>query len=1774
MRPLTPLVSISCFTTLLFVAQSGNAGTNLVTKTSQGSGANWTAAIWQTNNGAGTDTGAGTSVAPVAGNTYTESATATAFGNNTGNTRTRNPTAGGLTTFPGDSLTLNTNTDIRFKTATGLICNFPGVGGAAGLVLNGGVLNDGDNAVITIAGKILAVPGTVSYICPGNNGGGAAADTGRAFTVPAQLTGSGTMVLFQGPTNNPNQFTCPTNTFSGRWIVKAGRLMGTAQNSLGTNSIIVDPNFVLPVPPFSSSAPVIDIPGPAVLEPSYTLNSAGILVLTNGGKLRLHQEVCFTAVSIHDPNLGINSNLSAGIHYFSELITNYPNNFDPGGSGAIVVQPFGTPPPLPPDIKAQPQPAIVYTNATARFFVTAADNGFPPLTYQWQRNGTNLTDGGNISGSTSSTLLVSSASPADAIGYNVIVANASYQVTSSIVSLSLTSANETYESAVVTAGPVALYQFNENADPLTNAEAFDFAGSYNGNYGVGAQNAFNGIGGPQAADGYAGFAQGNAAAAFTLAIPASQVAVPPWNLNTNTVTIAAWVNPNGGQNPNEALVFCRGGATVGGLCYASALGGSFLGYNWNDEPDTFNWSSGLIPPAGQWSLVALVVTPTNATVYVLNTAGLAASSHAYNHAVLPFEGTTLVGNDPAGTAGNRSFNGSIDDVAIFRRALSQSELLALYSAASGNSSFAPSIAVQPAAQTLFQAQTAQFTGLAIGSAPLTYQWQAAPVGSGGPYTNLTDSGQFSGSTTPTLTMKNIDFANVADYIVTVANGAGATASTPATLNILATNAPANITMAVQEPSGNDWDIGAPTAGSNTNWSDANPASYSAASSPGNTYEVLAGARLRSPDGPVITTFPGRRLTVDGDGVWNVNPAAGATIGEIRFKQHTYGRVSGIVNISQLAMNGGQLDVGNDGLLILGGGEIDILTNTPINNDSGNDRGYRIDSQLTGSAPIEYHGYAQATFMSAYSNNLNVACTSNTFSGQWSVVAGTLLGTGTNALGTNHIFVGTNGAVETTYALRNTNGYLVLNGTGKMFLHVPDVFRSVIVNGTGLVAGSNYTFATLNTMFPTNFPAVWTMQNGVTNSTGSGSILVLSNAVPLITTQPQSVTNRGQQTAQLRVVAAGGAPLSYQWRAGAVGSGVFTNVVNGGNISGATNNTLTITNLSAANAGDYVVVVTNSAGAATSVVAHITVISAPFIALQPLSQTNSGSLTAQFFVSSLGDLPLSYQWQAAAIGSGGPYTNVNNGGQFAGATTTNLTISNLAATNSADLLVIVSNSFGMATSAVATLTVIDPLITSQPQSLSRYQQATAVFSVGELGTPPLINRWQAAAPGSGGPYTNLTDGGKFSGTTTPTLRIANVDFDNSADYVLVLQNVSGVVTSSVANLSIQASSSAQNYTLDLGGLPIQQLAGNDWNTLGNWNPDGEAADVSAPARPGSTYTVVGGARLRTPVNGTNTIFSGGDYTPGIQLIVNGNGVFTNSPDANYPTNAQPLMGELRFKHGNPGTNYFRQLVMNGGQLDNADNGVLVLAGEIDILATTPFYVDSAAGQDRTYQIDSWLTGTGTIEWYQFSPALGGADLNITCPTNTFSGQWHVFAGALLGSGLNSLGTNNIMIEAGGALETLYDLNSPNANLMLNGQLFLHQNDTFRTVTIGGTSLAAGTYSFAQLTAAYPANFPSAWAAQNGSTAAAGSGSLTILSGPAAQSINVSAQVTGTNLVFSGINGLPNHTYYVLGSTNVTLPVTSWSRVATGSFDGSGGFSIAIPIDPAFAQRYFRLQQVVP
>jgi Right handed beta helix region/Immunoglobulin I-set domain len=195
------------------------------------------------------------------------------------------------------------------------------------------------------------------------------------------------------------------------------------------------------------------------------------------------------------------------------------------------------------------------------------------------------------------------------------------------------------------------------------------------------------------------------------------------------------------------------------------------------------------------------------------------------------------------------------------------------------------------------------------------------------------------------------------------------------------------------------------------------------------------------------------------------------------------------------------------------------------------------------------------------------------------------------------------------------------------------------------------------------------------------------AAPSIVTQPTNSTNYAGQTVTFTVVAAGAPPLYYQWRGGVHGSGVYNNLIGGGQFSGVTNATMTISNLVSGNAADYVVVITNANGSVTSAVAVLTVpVSDVAITAQPASQTNIIGQTAAFIVTATGAPPLYYQWRAAAIGSG-IYTNLIAGSQFSAVTNAALYITNLVSGNAADYVVVVTNSFSSITSAVARLTVL-------------------------------------------------------------------------------------------------------------------------------------------------------------------------------------------------------------------------------------------------------------------------------------------------------------------------------------------------------------------------------------------------------------------------------------------------------------------------------------------------------
>ena len=103
--------------------------------------------------------------------------------------------------------------------------------------------------------------------------------------------------------------------------------------------------------------------------------------------------------------------------------------------------------------------------------------------------------------------------------------------------------------------------------------------------------------------------------------------------------------------------------------------------------------------------------------------------------------------------------------------------------------------------------------------------------------------------------------------------------------------------------------------------------------------------------------------------------------------------------------------------------------------------------------------------------------------------------------------------------------------------------------------------------------------------GSGGIVESITGPPLITTQPSSQTNVIGTTATFSILATNlpGTPISYQWYKNG------TNLNNGGSISGATDATLVLTNLTTNDVGAFSVVVTSSEGSVTSAVANLTIV---------------------------------------------------------------------------------------------------------------------------------------------------------------------------------------------------------------------------------------------------------------------------------------------------------------------------------------------------------------------------------------------------------------------------------------------------------------------------------------------------------------------------------------------------------------------------------------------------------
>lgn len=87
-----------------------------------------------------------------------------------------------------------------------------------------------------------------------------------------------------------------------------------------------------------------------------------------------------------------------------------------------------------PTMTIQPQAQTNHAGASATFICSTI---LQPVCFQWQLNGTNLTDGGHISGATNSILTITGIADSDAGTYSVIGSNSQASVSNSSATLTV-----------------------------------------------------------------------------------------------------------------------------------------------------------------------------------------------------------------------------------------------------------------------------------------------------------------------------------------------------------------------------------------------------------------------------------------------------------------------------------------------------------------------------------------------------------------------------------------------------------------------------------------------------------------------------------------------------------------------------------------------------------------------------------------------------------------------------------------------------------------------------------------------------------------------------------------------------------------------------------------------------------------------------------------------------------------------------------------------------------------------------------------------------------------------------------------------------------------------------------------------------------------------------------------------------------------------------------------------------------------------------------------
>lgn len=420
-------------------------------------------------------------------------------------------------------------------------------------------------------------------------------------------------------------------------------------------------------------------------------------------------------------------------------------------------------------------------------------------------------------------------------------------------------------------------------------------------------------------------------------------------------------------------------------------------------------------------------------------------------------------------------------------------------------------------------------------------------------------------------------------------------------------------------------------------------------------------------------------------------------------------------------------------------------------------------------PLTYQWYFNTnTVLAGQTNNfLTIASATNSDIGVYTVVIANSVGSVTSSPAILNVNLAALPSITSQpQSLTVTNGNLAtftvtaING--------PLTYQWYFKTNTALVGKTN---SSLNiASASTNDVGSYTVivANGSGSVTSSPATLTVNyNTQPLFTLQPQNFLVSYGSNATFTVAAVGQPTLVYQWFSNSIPVYLLnptTTRLNGSNAP-----TLTVT-ANFTNPAYYFCRVTNNLSTATSSIAQLTIVTAPLIISNPQPASVTLGEAASFKVSVLGASTLRYQWY---FNTNAVLTNLL-GNAVAAETNAALNFANVSNSLLGRYSVIITNTYGRATSSPALLSAsapsgLPPVITLQPlsQSITNGDSVTfisAAFATNAMGYQWLFN-------------TNLVIAG--ANNTNLVILTAN----QPGTYAMKVTNSFGAVTSTPALLSV-------------------------------------------------------------------------------------------------------------------------------------------------------------------------------------------------------------------------------------------------------------------------------------------------------------------------------------------------------------------------------------------------------